>query len=163
MNQAFEAITAPPLVGPVPARGDATPGVASKLRIAGLDELRGLSILWVMICHGAVLWTWMPLVLNGYGFHGVVLFFIISGYLITRILLDSTAKEGYFTTFYINRLVRIWPLMLVALVVSALIWPSTARQAVFNLLMINNYAYAYGVEPMMRTDVMWSLAIEEQF
>lgn len=163
MNQSLDAIGAPLFAAPAPAKGAAIPAVADKIRIAGLDELRGLSILWVMICHGAVLWTWMPLALNGYGFHGVVLFFIISGYLITRILLNSSAKEGYFSTFYINRLVRIWPLMLVALAVSALLWPSTARQAVFNLLMVNNYAYAYGVEPMMRTDVMWSLAIEEQF
>jgi peptidoglycan/LPS O-acetylase OafA/YrhL len=53
--------------------------------------------------------------------------------------------------------------MLAALLVSALLYQSTAKFVVFNLLLVNNYAYAYGMEPMFRTDVMWSLAIEEQF
>lgn len=136
---------------------------ATQTRIRGLDELRGLSIGWVVVCHGTVLWTWMPSSFSGYGFHGVVLFFIISGYLITRILNDSRGNAHYFSHFYVNRLFRIWPLMLLALLVSGVVWPEHARQVVFNLLMISNYAYAYGIEPMMRTDVMWSLAIEEQF
>jgi peptidoglycan/LPS O-acetylase OafA/YrhL len=53
--------------------------------------------------------------------------------------------------------------MLLALLVSVLIWPSQASSAVYNLLLVNNYAYAMGIEPPVRTDVMWSLAIEQQF
>ncbi|KDD66083.1 hypothetical protein V466_26065 [Pseudomonas mandelii PD30] len=132
-------------------------------RILGLDELRGISILWVMWCHGTALWSWMPSVFSGYGFHGVVLFFIISGYLITKILIDQQGQPKYFSSFYISRIFRIWPLMLLALVVSALLFPDKIGAGVYNLLMVNNYAYAKGVEPMVRTDVMWSLAIEEQF
>lgn len=138
-------------------------GSGSRNRVRGLDELRGLSIIFVMLCHGTVLWNWMPPAFSGYGFHGVVLFFIVSGYLITRILVDTRDTPNYFSIFYVNRFFRIWPLMLVALLVSALLYPATAKYAVFNLLLVNNYAYAYGVEPMFRTDVMWSLAIEEQF
>lgn len=138
-------------------------GIDSRNRVRGLDELRGISILFVMLCHGTVLWNWMPSEFSGYGFHGVVLFFIVSGYLITRILMDTRDTPSYFSTFYINRFFRIWPLMLVALLVSALLNSATAKYVVFNLLLVNNYAYAYGIEPMFRTDVMWSLAIEEQF
>lgn len=132
-------------------------------RIDGLDELRGLSVIWVFICHGTGLTTWIPMPFAGYGFHGVVLFFMVSGYLITRILMESRDRDNYFTTFYINRLFRIWPLMLAALIACALVWPESARPIVTNLLLVNNYAYAVGIEPVMRTDVMWSLAIEEQF
>lgn len=132
-------------------------------RVAGLDELRGLCILWVMWCHSTSLWNWLPSSFAGYGFHGVVLFFIISGYLITQILIKTEKQPGYFKKFYINRVMRIWPLMIVALAVSAIIDPSLIGRVVFNLLMINNFTYAYGIEPMVRTDVMWSLAIEEQF
>jgi peptidoglycan/LPS O-acetylase OafA/YrhL len=139
--------------------------IKDKDRVGGLDELRGLAVLWVMICHGTGLWTWMPFAFAGYGFHGVVLFFVISGYLITRILVEGKGREQYFSHFYINRFFRIWPLMLLVMAVSAVLWPAYAKMGVFNLLMINNYAYAFGgnMEPMMRTDVMWSLAIEEQF
>lgn len=138
-----------------------TPPPGEKGRIAGLDELHGLSIFLVMVCHGTSLWTLMPPQFGGYGFHGVALFFVISGYLITRILVESQGKPGYFSTFYLNRIFRILPLMLATLLFSAIIWPEQARMVVFNLLLMNNYAY--GIEPMVRTDVMWSLAIEEQF
>lgn len=132
-------------------------------RVAGLDELRGCCILWVMWCHSTSLWTWLPSEFAGYGYHGVLLFFMISGYLITQILLRTEKKDGYFRAFYINRIMRIWPLMLLALCVSAFIDPSLIQRGIYNLLMINNFTYAYGIEPMVRTDVMWSLAIEEQF
>jgi peptidoglycan/LPS O-acetylase OafA/YrhL len=138
-------------------------GMGSRNRVRGLDELRGLSILWVMVGHGTVLWTWMPQAFAGSGFHGVVLFFIISGYLITRILMDHRGDPDYFGRFYANRFFRIWPLMVAVLVISAVIHPATAKYVVFNLLMVNNYAYAWDIEPMFRTDVMWSLAVEEQF
>lgn len=132
-------------------------------RIAGLDELRGLSVLWVMLCHGSVLFTWMPSAFGGYGFHGVVLFFLISGYLITKILLKQTENGEPLAHFFIRRALRIWPLMIVALLVGAVSMPQYASAIAFNFLFVNNYAMAFGIEPVFRTDVMWSLAIEEQF
>jgi peptidoglycan/LPS O-acetylase OafA/YrhL len=143
--------------GPLAAR------LSDHAHVGGLDELRGLSVLWVMLSHGTGLTTWMPTAFAGYGLHGVILFFLISGYLITRILVDSKARLDYFGRFYINRMFRIWPLMLLALLVSVLIWPAYAPSAVYNFLLMNNYAYAMGIEPPVRTDVMWSLAIEQQF
>ena len=157
----------PRLVQPVPSlvfqersvAVDASP----KTHVPGLDELRGLSIIWVLICHGTGLTTWMPNAFAGYGLHGVILFFLISGYLITRILIESKDRPDYFSRFYINRLFRIWPLMLLALAVSVAIWPSHARPVLYNLLLVNNYAYAMELDLPVRTDVMWSLAIEQQF
>lgn len=49
---------------------------------------------------------------SDYGFHGVVLIFLLSGYLITWMLLESKNGENHFGDFYKNRVFKIWPLML---------------------------------------------------
>lgn len=134
-----------------------------KARIGGLDELRGLSILWVMLCHGTVIFTWMPRPFMGYGFHGVVLFFIVSGYLITKILIQTSENREPLSNFYVRRALRIWPLMLIALLFGAYLMPKYANSIAYNLVFINNFSMGFGIEPVFRTDVMWSLAIEEQF
>jgi peptidoglycan/LPS O-acetylase OafA/YrhL len=139
------------------------PSTSIKSRIGGLDELRGVASLWVMICHGTGTTTWMPKVFGGYGYHGVVLFFIVSGYLITKILQDMTDRAEPLQNFYIRRFLRIWPLMIVAIIAGALWRSQYSENAIFNFLFVNNYAMAVGMEPVFRTDVMWSLAIEEQF
>jgi len=132
-------------------------------RILGLDELRGIAVLVVMVAHGAGLLNMWPEHVTAYGVQGVYLFFAISGYLITRILLDATAKAEPLSTFFVRRFLRIWPLMLVALVASALLYPATSGSIAYNLILMNNYAMAGGITPPAYTDVMWSLAIEEQF
>jgi peptidoglycan/LPS O-acetylase OafA/YrhL len=77
-----------------------------------LDALRGLAILWV-IAHnttekfGTVGWL-HPLLDRGWV--GVELFFALSGFLITGILLDTKGSAGYFGNFYARRVLRILPL-----------------------------------------------------
>jgi peptidoglycan/LPS O-acetylase OafA/YrhL len=133
------------------------------IRIGGLDELRGIAVLWVMASHGAGLLTWAPRNLGGWGMPGVLLFFFVSGYLITKILIASIGSPDYFGHFYIRRILRIWPLMLVAMLASAWLYPQKAALFTYNLGLTNNYQMAVGGEVMERTDVMWSLAIEEHF
>jgi peptidoglycan/LPS O-acetylase OafA/YrhL len=132
-------------------------------RIEGLDELRGIAILCVLVAHGAALIPNAPIFLQGFGSLGVILFFFISGYLITRILIVYREKPDFFSTFYIRRILRIWPLMLLTLGISALLYPQTAHFYKFNLSLTNNYYYAVTGLTMERTDVMWSLAVEEHF
>jgi peptidoglycan/LPS O-acetylase OafA/YrhL len=139
------------------------PSTSIKHRISGLDELRGIAALWVLVCHGTGLTTWMPRDFAGYGYHGVILFFMISGYLITKILAGNVAHQEPLKTFYIRRLIRIWPLMIVAILLGLSWRTKYGESVVFNFLLINNYAMAVNIEPVFRTDVMWSLAIEEQF
>lgn len=139
------------------------PSASLKTRIGGLDELRGIATLWVLVCHGSGTTTWMPRAFAGYGYHGVVLFFIVSGYLITKILIGNESRGEPVRLFYLRRFIRIWPLMIVALLLGCYGRATGSENIVFNFLFVNNYSMASGLEPPFRTDVMWSLAIEEQF
>jgi peptidoglycan/LPS O-acetylase OafA/YrhL len=81
-----------------------------------LDGIRGLAILLVLICHATSFMEpglWRSLL--SYGKVGVYLFFVLSGFLITGILIDT--KQDYHRTrnFYVRRGRRIWPLHFVYL------------------------------------------------
>src|SRR3954462_12892604 len=87
-------------------------------RMPALDGLRGWAVLAVMLYHFALPFaqsgqdraTWATLRLMLTGSYGVDMFFVLSGFLITGILLDSKSSKHYFRTFYMRRLVRIFPL-----------------------------------------------------
>src|SRR5438876_6297128 len=74
-------------------------------KIPQLDGIRGVAIL-VVITHNSG--KFPRLFANGW--MGVDLFFVLSGFLITGILLDTKESEGYFKNFYVRRCLRIWPL-----------------------------------------------------
>src|SRR5580700_8080284 len=76
-----------------------------KRKIPQLDAVRGLAILVVMFHNGGQLQR-----LFAHGWMGVDLFFVLSGFLITGILVDTRQSEGYFRNFYARRCLRIWPL-----------------------------------------------------
>src|SRR5215467_6828500 len=93
-----------------------------------LDSLRGIAILTVVFYHGFSQYqtAGMPalerafLLATQWGWLGVNLFFVLSGFLITGILLDSKSKPQYYRRFYIRRALRILPaycLLLVTLLV----------------------------------------------
>ncbi len=109
------------------------------------------------------------------GWMGVDLFFVLSGFLITRILLRAKRSDGYFRNFYARRCLRIWPLyysMLIFMFVAIpLLRPSEAA-TVFEKRSSPWWAYLVFLQnflvpiPTMATGplgVTWSLAIEEQF
>jgi len=76
------------------------------MRIKELDGLRGFAVLAVISEHYV---AWLPQVGSRYGWLGVDLFFVLSGFLITSILLDLRDKERYFSVFYARRALRIFP------------------------------------------------------
>src|ERR1039457_7575425 len=86
--------------------------MGSSPRIPELDGLRGLAILAVMLFHytpeTGPLHFLAPVLLTGW--IGVDLFFVLSGYLIAGILLDSAGRRGYYRNFIIRRSLRIFPL-----------------------------------------------------
>ena len=109
----------------------------------------------------------------GFGYLGVDLFFVLSGFLITGILVASKDERGYFSNFYARRALRIWPLyyalLLLTFVVLPIIRPSLSA-SIFQqshpwqsyLVFIQNFLG--DVQRAFYTiRVTWSLAIEEQF
>ncbi|HVO63990.1 MAG TPA: acyltransferase, partial [Terriglobales bacterium] len=90
--------------------------LTSYSRIPELDGFRAIAIWMVMLMHAVNAFPY-PKSINrmfyfviGHGWLGVDLFFVLSGFLITGILLDAKGKPGYFKTFYARRFFRIMPL-----------------------------------------------------
>src|SRR4029450_13934129 len=106
---------------------------------------------------------------------GVDLFFVLSGFLITGILLDTRGSERYFTTFYARRILRIFPLYYLVLFLAFVVLPKfpalhleVAGQADLPpqwpyWLYLTNFSIADGGWVHGWVDVGWSLAIEEHF
>jgi peptidoglycan/LPS O-acetylase OafA/YrhL len=149
-------------------------------RIKELDGLRGVAILLVMSLHlvkRATYFTENPIlksVLNftNIGWIGVDIFFTLSGFLITTILLSSKNKEGYFKNFYSRRMLRIFPLYYLAIGVVLLFAPRLEIEFIQNLkyalpimlVYLQNWALlSEGFFITSYLGVTWSLAIEEQF
>jgi peptidoglycan/LPS O-acetylase OafA/YrhL len=157
--------------------------LSSAVHIPALDGLRGLAILSVMWTHfannggmraGSAADTFL-LALLQYGRLGVDLFFVLSGFLITGILMDSKGGPHYFQNFYIRRVLRIFPLyylfLLLWLVIlpSVYTWPADAAIPVSPVwawtYLINIIQSVHGDWRAAPPDAshLWSLAIEEQF
>jgi peptidoglycan/LPS O-acetylase OafA/YrhL len=139
-----------------------------------LDGLRALAIVWVVIFHGGWYSAWQ-LPLETYlglvrapwmipvwrGDFGVDVFFVLSGFLIGGLLLDEQARRGRIALgrFYLRRLMRLWPALVVALVAYVLLLRGHDTMCWATLLYAANFV-PVGVVCMGWT---WSLAIEEQF
>jgi len=152
--------------------GDQSPRKAETRYRADIDGLRAVSILLVVAYHA------QPWLVRG-GFIGVDIFFVISGFLITRIIL-SEAKAGTFSSlaFYARRVRRIFPALIVVLATTyligwivllpdgfALLGESTAAGVAFvsNLFQLHQTGYFApdaAENPLLH---LWSLGIEEQF
>lgn len=136
-----------------------------------LDGLRGLAILWVVLYHCsprlAGIWIHYPAL---WGWSGVILFFILSGFLITSILLATREKPKYFHNFHARRALRIWPVYLLVLAVVYLNAPWFIGPAVWDaaraapwlayLLFLQNL-FHLALPPALAPT--WALAIEEQY
>lgn len=148
--------------------------------IPALDGLRGIAIILVLI-HHATLYRpdqgvdgWIA-ILPLSGWWGVDLFFVLSGFLITGILLDSRDSRNYYTSFYARRALRIFPLYYVCLFLGLVLLPllpelSRVIVGPYDLppklpywLYLTNFSIADRGMVHGWLDVAWSLAIEEQF
>ena len=134
-------------------------------RIPVLDGVRGLAVLLVMAYHFQLFGTGPVRVaaaytfLSGFGWAGVDLFFVLSGFLITGILIDSRARADYYRVFYARRTLRIFPLYYVSL--ALLFWAAPASAWGYVL----NWTIGLGGWRAVSLVVshFWSLCIEEQF
>lgn len=98
------------------------------------------------------------------GWLGVDLFFVLSGLLISGILIDSREKPHYFRNFYLRRVLRIMPLYFVTLAVCWYFYgASYSGFFLFTVFFMANFASAFGVALPHGPGVYWSLAVEEHF
>lgn len=144
-------------------------------RLPQLDGIRGIAILLVIFHNES---TKYPLLymdrIFANGWMGVDLFFVLSGFLITGILLDSKQFAGYFRNFYARRCLRIWPLYYASLLLMFVVVPflmPNEREAIFSRsspwwsfpLYVQNFLVPLPEGAKGLLGVTWSLAIEEQF
>ncbi len=145
--------------------------------IPALDGLRGLAILLVLAHNfnpfdGA---TSLPrklvdIVMNA-GWVGVQLFFVLSGFLITGILIDTKPARNGYRAFFGRRLVRIFPLYYVSLFVALVVLPRLSLPAslaagrehqIYLWTYVSNWVQPFGMTVAL-VPHFWSLAVEEQF
>jgi peptidoglycan/LPS O-acetylase OafA/YrhL len=147
--------------------------------IPALDGLRGIAILSVMLLHFTNAIAALPgsptsaaRSVFGWGWTGVDLFFVLSGFLITGILLDSKGHPLYFRSFYARRALRIFPLYYAALFLFFVVpraipsVPATYSFAWHDQrwfwFYLGNF-HPLGPDAKQFIGQFWSLAIEEQF
>lgn len=138
-------------------------------RIAPLDGLRGLAVLAVILYHASVFEP--PSGGAGaalraaarFGWAGVDLFFVLSGFLITRILWASRGSESYYRVFYARRFLRIFPLYYVSLLVLVLAFRVDAGESAWYWLYVSNVKVTLDGWPPAPLSHFWSLAVEEQY
>ena len=137
-----------------------------------LDGLRALSVGVVLLYHGGFSW------MHG-GFFGVEVFFVVSGFLITSLLLDEHGRNGAvsFRQFWLRRARRLFP-ALYAVLLAVAVWAALAgtaeqqsqvrRDIPWSVFYVNNWGqilgnvpYFAGEPPLLRH--LWSLAVEEQW
>jgi peptidoglycan/LPS O-acetylase OafA/YrhL len=144
-------------------------------RVGELDGIRAIAIWMVLIIHITMQGDAQRAgtALHGFGrlaflavdhmWLGVDLFFVLSGFLITGILLDAKHRPAYFRKFYIRRALRILPLVVVVIAVMMLIAPGYPRWYAFGLLFLSDIAPQLNVASPAGAPPLWSLAVEEQF
>ena len=132
--------------------------------LPGLDGLRAVSILLVMLSHSGLAHV-VP------GVFGVTIFFFISGFLITTLMLAEHRAHGRVAAgaFYLRRLIRLYPPLIVSIAATALIY-SALGERVDPIGIFGALAYLANYLAILLPDVMrflggqlWSLAVEEHF
>ncbi len=143
-------------------------------RYLELDGVRGVAIVLTVVCNTVVLrgsqfderiWS----TLADAGWIGVQLFFVLSGFLITGILIDTKGNPRYFGNFYARRALRIFPIYFFVLaIIFTWCFFSPYRSIPLNplcyILFVSNFCIAANgswVEGYL--GVTWSLAVEEHF
>ncbi len=160
---------------PLPVRPASVPAPPPS-RIKELDGLRGVAVLAVIADHYL---SWLPALGTQYGRLGVDLFFILSGFLITSILLDLRGNDHYFKIFYLRRALRIFPPYYLAIIVYLGVSVALGRPGTLGLW--SQYVFYYtslflGQPPQLHAfppsvpltvvlglAVLWSLSVEELY
>jgi peptidoglycan/LPS O-acetylase OafA/YrhL len=160
---------------------------ATTHHVPALDGVRGLAIATVLLGHGVgalgivppvdagIWWANAARLIFFPGGWGVDVFFTLSGFLITGILLRTRTNATYLTSFYARRALRIFPVYYIALILDLVVVhftgnkegyiPAGTTERVSYFLYIQNWPIFWPDWSGMRTlwGAYWSLAVEEQF
>lgn len=137
-------------------------------RIAGIDGLRAIAVIFVIIEHRLI----HPFLgrAAGVGEIGVAVFFVISGFLITSILIKEKSKETSFfekiIRFYTHRFLRIFPIYYLTITVGVILglhWFRDSNPVWFYTYTINIFIALQDAWIDRRVSHFWSLCVEEQF
>jgi peptidoglycan/LPS O-acetylase OafA/YrhL len=147
-----------------------------------IDGLRGVAILLVCFFHYGLTYAGNgiygnTLVASGLqvGWMGVDLFFVVSGFLITSILLETRGEPRYFGNFIARRTLRIWPLYYLSLFVLIVVAPRVLHPVPADLAVLADkqvWFWTYAANWLFASEggfnqtpsgYYWSLAVEEQF
>lgn len=133
-----------------------------------LDGLRGMAILLVVVYH-----NFGFINVFFFGWLGVDLFFVLSGFLITDILLQTKGRPGFLKNFYLRRILRIFPLYYLTLILFLFILPRLVssfdvayyrEHQLWLWTYLQNWIYTFQNPGHTNTlNHLWSLAVEEQF
>lgn len=134
-------------------------------RVLELDALRGISAVVIMLAHIRLI-PGTPWVLSA-----VDLFFVLSGYFITRTILANRRSNYFLPNFFVRRALRIWPAYYAALAACLLInpaikWDNPTHAWPYYLTFTQNVHEYFGIAtPLFSVMFLhtWTLAIEEQF
>ena len=136
-----------------------------------LDVLRGIAIISVVVFH-SFSWTYEGklhfsraaeafLAVTRSGWLGVNLFFVLSGFLITGILLESKEQPNYYRRFYLRRALRILPIYYTLLLTQLVLGWSTSAYFALNVFFLSNITNLFGV--VATCGPLWSLSVEEHY
>jgi peptidoglycan/LPS O-acetylase OafA/YrhL len=134
------------------------------MRISSLDGLRALSIMFVLLAHLSGTTNFVHTSVFGlYGNFGVRVFFVISGFLITTLLLKERGKTGRISLkdFYIRRVFRIFPAAYAFILIMVVVYWASLSAA--NIATALTYTSNYFHAGSWVTGHLWSLSVEEQF
>lgn len=156
----------------------------SKVYFPGLNGLRFLAAAFVFLHHVEQHKFWLGLsntwgfsLIDNIGHQARVIFFVLSGFLITYLFLVEIEKTGTvnWKKFQIRRALRLWPVYYLVVLISIFVLPSFINIKTFNLSLENNFTkelviymlmlpnLARLMPPIMGANQFWSVGVQEQF
>jgi len=159
------------LVSPSSLTNVSSPQALKSNYIIGIDGLRALAVFLVVIYH------FFPNIMPS-GYLGVDIFFVISGFLIGRIIINGIGKPNFLINFYLSRIKRIFPPLIVLFLLASVfgfilfdksdnlyLQESLWQSALFIVNLTNNNLTDYFAIDVIDRPLLhlWSLSIEEQF
>jgi peptidoglycan/LPS O-acetylase OafA/YrhL len=180
-------MTQPAAVQELTPASPESPESGERVYFPELDGMRFIAFLFVYLFHQGVPWHLLARLvgvtvtrrLQENGGYGVQLFFILSGYLITTLLLREEVRYGRIAlrAFWVRRILRIWPLYYVIVLIGFFILPpfepSFSAQGYLSMLRIHLVPFTLFLGnwsmvlispiPSDRLSVLWSVCVEEQF